>query len=352
MNKIFQKMTAKFLLTVGLLLCSGLSFGATVRCDGGTWSDFGTPVVSTTASEIRITYVFLANNDMKPGDTCMLTHLGNQTPKVNILSDDGKNTVLLGVSTFEFGRVPNQPVFCYGTNPTGSTSCSNGAAVFVAPGTVSYRIPSNLVGSLYDFTYIYKGKVSSNWKMCPEIEVVSSGGGCFGCAVSRKLLATCAKGAPTAPTCSLTVPSTLKVPTVTLNDFNLTGVRGTNKEAKGSSFNIRINCTAANSSFTPTVTFSYSEGVFCMPGNGATPATAAQNIGFAIKTSVTSSNISEYICGQSGGGRTNVVSFPATTANAIYDQSKTFFVNYAIQNLSVADAGFVQTNVTLTSIFP
>lgn len=152
------------------------------------------------------------------------------------------------------------------------------------------------------------------------------------------------------PTCSLTVPSILTVPNATLNQFVLTGKSGANKEAKGTSFNVRINCATSSTSFTPTVTFSYVEGLACMPGNGwATAATAAQGIGYAIKTSVTGSNASDYICGNSGSG-TNVVSFPATTANAVYDQSKTFFVNYAIQG-STKTTGIVQTSVTLTATF-
>jgi len=152
------------------------------------------------------------------------------------------------------------------------------------------------------------------------------------------------------PTCSLTVPSILTVPNATLSQFVLTGLQGTKTEAKGTNFNVRINCATPSTSFTPKVTFSYGEGVACMPGNGwATAATAAQGIGYAIKTSVTGSNASDYICGNSGSG-TNVVSFPATTANAVYDQSKTFFVNYAIQG-SRKTTGIVQTSVTLTATF-
>ena len=162
---------------------------------------------------------------------------------------------------------------------------------------------------------------------------------------------------PTLPTiststCQLSVPNTLTVPTATLNDFVVPGMRGTKLEAKGTSFNIRINCASTSTSFTPTVTFSYGEGFFCMPGNGAPSVTAAKNIGFAIKTSLNGTSISDYICGKSSTiGGTNVVSFPATTANAIYDQSKTFFVNYAIQG-SPPSTGFVQANVTVTADFP
>lgn len=164
-------------------------------------------------------------------------------------------------------------------------------------------------------------------------------------------------GTPTLPTiststCQLSVPNTLTVPTATLNDFVVPGMRGTKLEAKGTSFNIRINCASTSTSFTPTVTFSYGEGFFCMPGNGAPSVTAAKNIGFAIKTSLNGTSISDYICGKSSTiGGTNVVSFPASTANAIYDQSKTFFVNYAIQG-SPPSTGFVQANVTVTADFP
>ena len=335
-------MVTKWIISCGLLLFSGLSFG-NVNCNNSTWDVApGDPVVSIKGSDITVSYTFRSFN-MNNGDGCLITHLSNQRSTASITSRDGK-TVLQSLNSYEFGPRGGDPFFCYGTNASGSTGCANGFSGNVAPGSVSYNITNNIINSnTYVFNYKYKGTLSVDWMTCPVVEFMSRNGSI------SKFPIPCAKGAPTNPTCSLNVPSTLTMPKVTLDDFVLTGFRGSSTEAKGTSFNIRITCATQSTSFTPTVTFSYVEGVTCMPGNGATPATAAQNIGFAIKTSVTSSSASDYICGKSVSG-TNFVTFPATTANAIYDQSKTLFVNYAKQGVQVT-AGFVQTAVTLTATF-
>ena len=159
---------------------------------------------------------------------------------------------------------------------------------------------------------------------------------------------------PTLPTfvtqtCALIVPSTLKVRTARLDEFVVRGWFGS-IEAVGSSFDIRITCASASSSFTPKVTLAYGEGVPCQPGNGGGPDPQAKGIGFAIKTSVTGNKQSDYICGNSASG-TNFVSFPATIANESYDQRKTLFVNYAIQSFPTSN-GNVHSRVTLTAAFP
>ena len=303
------------------------------------------PIVTLTSTTIQIKYpIILGNNSFRTGDRCLITHLNNNlffTKK----GAPSSTISTIKLSKIFFERIPSNDAACAGNNWPNSTTCPAAVQAFstsVAAGSFSYLIPSNTVGILYDVIYEFSGTVKEEWQFCPLFSTTTR------TATVSNISTACARGTPNVPTCSLTVPSTVTVPTATLNDFVLTGKRGTNTEAKGTSFNIRINCAPPSTSFTPTVTFSYGEGVTCMPGNGATSATAAKNIGFAIKTSVTSANSSDYICGVGGG---NVVSFPATTANAIYDQSKTFFVNYAIQALP-RSSGFVQANVTLTADFP
>jgi type 1 fimbria pilin len=117
-------------------------------------------------------------------------------------------------------------------------------------------------------------------------------------------------------------------------------------EASSTDFDMILSCPKSSLVFTPTVTFKFTE---ILSGSNCTAINESnggpQNIGFAFKNGVTR------ICGTTTNGGVNALTFPTSTLDTAYSQSKKISVAYTRTSSAAVTAGAVISTVTFTTSY-